>query len=280
MLLDDLHLPALPEPLPAPIVDAHTHLDSTYDKSGLDPESALSLAASVGVTRIVQASDDAAEAVWAEGFAATHPSVVACVALHPNEVARHPERMAEGLAVIERLASAGRHVRAVGETGLDYFRCTEPAQLARQQESFRAHIQIAKAHGLALVIHDRDAHDDCARILDEEGWTERTIFHCFSGDEDFARRCLDHDAFLSFPGTVTYKANHQLRAAAMLTPADRLLVETDAPYLTPVPARGRDNASYLIVHTVRYLAQLRGVDVEDLCHTLNSTADIAFGGSW
>ncbi|MGL4832011.1 MAG: TatD family hydrolase, partial [Propionibacteriaceae bacterium] len=251
-----------------------------YDVSGLDPESALDFAAQVGVTRVVQASDDAAEAQWAERFAATHSSVIACVALHPNEVARHPERMAEGLDVIERLAGAGGHVRAIGETGLDYFRSTEPDQIARQQESFRAHIQLAKAHGLALVIHDRDAHDDCARILDDEGWPERTIFHCFSGDVAFARRCLDHGAFLSFPGTVTYKANHHLREAAVLTPADRLLVETDAPYLTPVPARGRSNASYLIPHTVRYLAQLRDVDLDVLCHTLNSTADIAFGGSW
>lgn len=280
VILDDLRLPPLPEPLPLPVADAHTHLDATFERSELRPEQAIELAASVGVTRIVQASDDAAEARWAAEFAASHPSVVACLALHPNEVARHPQRMAAGLEVIESLATAGPHIRAIGETGLDYFRTTEPEAITRQQESFRAHIQIAKAHDLALVIHDRDAHDDCVRILDEEGWPERTVFHCFSGNADFARRCLEQGAYLSFPGTITYKANAELREALAATPQEHILVETDAPFLTPVPARGKANASYLIPHTVRFMAMVRDDDLEQLCAALNTNTDRAFGGSW
>lgn len=274
-----LGLPPLPEPLPRAVVDNHTHLDATTEYSGLEPDDALALAASVNVAAAVQVGCDAEDSAWAVDCARRFGNVVAAVALHPNEVARHPERMAAGLEAIERLAQADG-VRAVGETGLDYFRTTDADAQARQHESFRAHIAIAKQHHRTLVIHDRDAHDDIARILDEEGWPERVVFHCFSGDADFARRALAGGAWLSFPGTITYKANESLREALDATPLDRLLVETDAPYLTPVPARGKANASYLVPHTVRFMADRLSDDLELLCDALWTNAENAYGGPW
>ena len=183
------------------------------------------------------------------------------------------------LAEIESLAGAHDKVRAVGETGLDYFR-TPPEGIAVQQESFRRHIQVATRLGKTLVIHDRDAHDDVLRILDEEGVPERTVMHCFSGDLDFARACLDRGAYLSFAGTVTFKNAGPLREALAVTPRDRLLVETDAPYLTPMPHRGRTNASYLVPLTMRAMADVRGDDLGDLCAAVDANTEVAFGGGW
>jgi TatD DNase family protein len=279
-VLAELGLPALPEPLHAPTTDAHTHLDAVAERSGLDAAAALGLAAAVGITRIVQVGCDAADSIWAEAFAAAHPTVIANVALHPNEVARHPERLAESMAVIERLAGAGPHVRAIGETGLDYYRTTDPAAQARQREAFAAHIELAAAHRLTLVIHDRDAHADILDVLDGSARPDRVVMHCFSGDADHARRSLARGAWLSFPGVITYKANAYLREALAATPPERLLVETDAPYLTPVPARGRPNSSYLLPHTVRYVAELRGWDLAWTCQLLADNAVAAFGGPW
>ncbi len=183
------------------------------------------------------------------------------------------------LAVIDGLA-AHDAVRAVGETGLDYFRTRDPAGHARQRESFAAHIAMAKAHGRTLVIHDRDAHDDVLDVLDSEGAPERIVMHCFSGDAAFARSCLDRGAYLSFAGTVTFNKNDALREALAHTPLDRVLVETDAPYLTPTPLRGRPNASYLVPHTVRFMAQTCRLDLETLCQALTANAFAAFGGPW
>jgi len=279
-LLAELKLPPLPEPLPVPTIDAHTHLDATTERSGLDAELALDLAARVGVTRLVQVGCDEADSVWAEAFARAHPSVVANVALHPNEVARHPERVAAGLATVERLAQAGPHVRAIGETGLDYYRTTDPADQARQRDAFAAHIELAARHGLTLVIHDRDAHADILDVLDGSSPPERVVMHCFSGDADFARAAARRGYWLSFPGVVTYKANAFLREALAVAPADRILAETDAPYLTPIPARGRPNSSYLLPHTVRFVAAQRGWDVAEACERLAANAAAAFGGPW
>jgi TatD DNase family protein len=188
-------------------------------------------------------------------------------------------RLTEALDEIEQLARSSDRVRAIGETGLDYFR-TGPEGRAAQQESFRAHIALARSLGKTLVIHDRDAHGDVIRLIDEMGAPDRWVMHCFSGDADFARECLDRGAHLSFAGTVTFKNAEPLREALRLAPLDRILVETDAPYLTPMPHRGRTNASYLVPLTVRSMATTRGVDVAELCLAIEANTDFAFGGSW
>ncbi|HET7326194.1 MAG TPA: TatD family hydrolase [Nocardioidaceae bacterium] len=272
--------PAAPEPLPQPVVDNHCHLDLSIGAE-LSVGDALSMAAGVGVTRIVQIGCDLPGARRAVEIAEARQPIVAGVALHPNEAPRLADSGAldAALAEIERLAQSSSRVRAVGETGLDYFR-TGADGLAAQQESFRAHIGLAKSLGKTLVVHDRDAHDDVLRILDEEGAPERVVMHCFSGDADFARACVQRGFWLSYAGTVTFKNAPDLREALQLTPADRVLVETDAPYLTPVPFRGRPNASYLVPLTVRSMAQTLGADLAELCRQIDANTDVAFGGSW
>jgi len=171
-------------------------------------------------------------------------------------------------------------VRAVGETGLDFYRTPGADGQARQREAFAAHVALAREHGRTLVVHDRDAHEAVLDVLDAEGVPERLVMHCFSGDADFARACLDRGAHLSFAGPVTFKPNHHLREALAVTPRDRLLVETDAPYLTPVPLRGRPHASYLLPHTVRFVADHLQLELAELCRALDRNAEVAFGGSW
>ncbi|MGO1974893.1 MAG: TatD family hydrolase [Propionibacteriaceae bacterium] len=278
-------LPDPAEPLPVDVADSHCHLDLAAQVTGLDPEDAIRQAAAVGITRIAQIGCDAAGSRWAVDLAARTPSVIAGVALHPNDAARlvaEQGRSAfeEAWTEIEGLAGAHDRVRAVGETGLDHFRTTDEAGRAVQRESFARHIQLARQHGLTLVIHDRDAHAEILDVLDAEGGAERIVMHCFSGDADFARACLDRGAWLSFPGTVTFKPNEHLREALRISPLDRLLTETDAPYLTPMPHRGRPNASFLIPHTVRFMAGVRGDDVADLCRALDAGTSAAFGGDW
>ncbi|MGH3330714.1 MAG: TatD family hydrolase [Nocardioidaceae bacterium] len=279
----DRNRPPAPDPLPRPVVDNHCHLDIADgpDGSWLPTEEALARAAEVGVPRIVQIGCDLPGAAWAVQTAERYDAVVAGVALHPNEA---PRLAADGAldaawAEIESLAGSSDRVRAVGETGLDYFRTDDEGRPA-QQESFRRHIDLAKRLGKTLVIHDRDAHEDVVRLLDEEGAPDRLVMHCFSGDAAFARECLDRGAWLSFAGTVTFKNAEPLREALRVTPPDRLLVETDAPYLTPMPYRGRPNASYLVPLTVRAMAETRGDDLEELCSALDSNTENAFGGPW
>ena len=276
----DRSRPPAPEPLPRPVVDNHCHLDIA-DGSWLSVEEALSEAAAVGVPRIVQIGCDLPGAQWAVDVAERFDAIVAGVALHPNEapLLAADGRLEEALDVIERLASGSDRVRAVGETGLDYFRTDEAGRPA-QQESFRRHVDLARRLGKTLVVHDRDAHDDVLRVLDEEGVPERLVMHCFSGDADFARACLDRGAWLSFAGTVTFKNAEPLREALRVTPLDRVLVETDAPYLTPMPYRGRPNASYLVPVTLRSMAQTLGTDLETLCEAVDANTDEAFGGPW
>ncbi|GAB2745683.1 TatD family hydrolase [Nocardioides pakistanensis] len=276
----DRSRPPAPEPLPRPVVDNHCHLDIA-DGSWLPVEEALAEAAAVGVPRIVQIGCDLPGAQWAVDAAERFDALVAGVALHPNEapLLAADGRLDEALAVIERLAASSDRVRAVGETGLDYFRTGEHGRAA-QHESFRRHIDLAKRLDKTLVIHDRDAHDDVLRILDEEGVPDRVVMHCFSGDADFARACLDRGAWLSFAGTVTFKNAEPLREALRVTPRDRVLVETDAPYLTPMPYRGRPNASYLVPVTLRSMAQTLGADLEELCEAVDANTDAAFGGPW
>ena len=278
--------PPSPEPLPSPAIDSHTHLDivlgerPTGDEHGEwasddDVDAEIAAAAAVGVPRLVQVGVDVPSSRWSAALAARHPNVLAAVALHPNE-AGAGKATDTALAEIDRLAGLPR-VRAVGETGLDRFR-TGPEGWADQEASFRAHIRIAEDHGIALVIHDRDAHDEILRVLEDEGAPEHTVFHCFSGDAAFARACVERGYVLSFAGTLTFGNAGDLREAAALAPLDQVLVETDAPFLTPMPYRGRPNASRLVPHTVRALAEVKAVDLTELCEHLTRTAERVFGG--
>jgi len=281
--------PPVPDPLPAPVADSHTHLDM----QGRSTEESLRLAAAVNVTTLVQVGCDVRSSEWAVAQASAFPAIHATVALHPNEAPRlvlgdmdawaGPEAhraaggeraLDEAFARIEELA-ADPSVVGIGETGLDYFR-TGPEGVAAQQDSFRRHIALAKRAGKALVIHDRDAHADVLRILTEEGAPERVVFHCYSGDAAMARTCAEAGYYLSFAGPVTFKANEELRAALLATPAERVLVETDAPFLTPVPYRGRPNAPYLIPYTVRSMAQTLAVDPEELCRRIDANTRRVF----
>ena len=278
---DDWPWPDAPDPLPSPVVDNHCHLDHRI-KGGLliDVDDALDRAAAVGVTRIVQVGCDVEGSHWAIETARAQPSVVATVALHPNEaplLAAHGT-LDDALQEIDTLAQ-DEAVRGVGETGLDYFR-TGPDGRDAQHHSFREHIRMAHRYDRTLVIHDRDSHDDVLRLLDEEGVPPRTVMHCFSGDADFARACVERGAYLSFAGTVTFKNAESLRLALGVTPHDRILVETDAPFLTPMPHRGRPNASFLVPLTVRFMAGIVGISNEELCRAITANTDRAFGGPW
>ncbi|MGC5052518.1 TatD family hydrolase [Micromonospora sp. DT48] len=275
--------PPAPEPLPRPVLDSHTHLDITVSEAGVpgggsadDPvAAAIDVAAAVGVDRLVQVGVDVASSRWGAEVASRYPAVLATVALHPNEAPRLAD-LDEALREIEALAGQDR-VRGIGETGMDHFRTGDDGRAA-QEESFRAHIAIAKRYGRTLVIHDRDAHADVLRILDDEGAPDTVVLHCFSGDAEFAAECVRRGYLLSFAGTVTFASAGALREAAALTPLDQILVETDAPYLTPVPHRGRPNASYLIPLTVRALAAVTGADLDELCEAISATGERAFGG--
>jgi TatD DNase family protein len=273
--------PPSPEPLLSPAVDSHTHLDIAVggeDRAPSDAEvdAEIEAAVAVGVPRLVQVGVDVSSSRWSAELAARHPNVLAAVALHPNE-AGAGAATDDALADIDRLAALPR-VRAVGETGLDRYR-TGPDGWAAQEASFRAHIRIAKERGVALVIHDRDAHQEILRVLEDEGPPEHTVFHCFSGDASFARACVERGFVLSFAGTLTFSNAGYLREAAALAPVEQLLVETDSPFLTPAPYRGRPNASRLVPHTVRALAEVTGVELAELCAHLTTTAERVFG-SW
>ena len=279
--------PPAPEALPLPVADSHTHLDM-QDRS---VEESLRLSVSVNVTTLIQVGCDVSSSEWATQTAAEHPEIHATVALHPNEGPRlvlgdvdgwsRQHRAAGGsaaldaaIARIDELAALPQVV-AVGETGLDYYR-TGPEGVAAQQESFRRHIEIAKRRGKALVIHDRDAHEDVLRILDEEGPPERVVFHCYSGDAPMAKICAERGYVMSFAGPVTFRANDSLREALRVAPLDLVLVETDAPFLTPMPYRGRPNAPYLIPLTVRSMAETRGMGVEELCAAIDTNTRRVF----
>ena len=270
--------PPAPDRLPLPVVDNHCHLDISRD-DGPPPEVAtvLDKAMAVGVDRVVQIGCDLSSARWTAQVIDEHPGLLGGVALHPNE-APHvvaAGMLEEALGEIEQLASHPR-VRVIGETGLDYYR-TGPDGVDAQMVSFRRHIDLAKRTGKALQVHDRDAHDDVLALLAQEGAPGKTVLHCFSGDMAMARECVERGYHLSFSGTVTFKSARPLRDALSVVPLDRLLVETDAPYLTPSPYRGAANSSYLVPLTVRVMAGVLNVDVPTLCAAVSQNAERLYG---
>jgi len=267
----------LPEPLPVPTVDAHAHMEIVTDAAFDSKEVAdvIAEAKSVNVDRIVQVGYSAEQSRWCVGAAEKwNSSVLAAVALHPNE-APVVEDLSADLKIIEELAQHPR-VRAIGETGLDYFR-TPPELRARQQESFKWHIDLAKRTKKALVIHDRDSHDDVLSILSEVGAPEKTVFHCFSGDVAMAKICIQSGYILSFAGTLTFKNAPELRDAVKLVPLDQLLVETDSPFLAPAPHRGAGNTPAQIANIVRAMASERNQDLAELATALSENAERVFG---
>ena len=270
-------LAPLPEPLPVPTVDAHAHIEIVTNEA---PDSdavrkVLDDAKSVNVDRIVQVGYSAEQSQWCVDMANAFPGrVLAAVALHPNE-APIVDNLEADWAIIEKLAQEPR-VRAIGETGLDYFR-TPPELRARQQESFKWHIDLAKRTNKALVIHDRDSHEDVLSVLLEVGAPEKTVFHCFSGDVEMAKTCIDRGYILSFAGTMTFKNAPALREAVKLVPDNQLLVETDSPFLAPTPHRGALNTPAQIANIVRAMAAERDEDVAELATALSVNAERIFG---
>ena len=291
--------PDPPEPLPLPVVDDHTHLDSVLEvpveggPAGLEGQ--LEAARAVGVTRMVQVGCDLDAVAWTDAAVRTHDELLGAVAIHPNEAVlhdgvrevapdglepdpqpRHVVPLDEAIARVAAVARDNPRIRAIGETGLDFFRAG-PRGRQVQREAFRAHVALAKELGLAMQIHDRDAHDEVVEILLRDGAPERTVFHCFSGDAGLARLAVEHGWYCSFAGPVSFPANEHLRAAAREVPASLLLAETDAPYLTVHPFRGRPNAPYLLPGTVRALAVAQGRDLADVCERLAATAQAVYG---
>lgn len=266
----------LPEPLNVNCVDAHAHIEIITNGAPDAPEvgKVLADAKSVGIDRIVQVGYSAEQSEWGVKLAEHWPNVLAAVALHPNE-APVVEDLEADLLRIEKLSNHPR-VRAIGETGLDFFR-TEPALQERQKYSFRRHIELAKKVNKALVIHDRDAHRAVLDLLIEEGAPEKTIFHCYSGDAEMARECIENGYILSFAGTLTFKNAPALREAVKLVRIDQLLVETDSPFLAPMPHRGSLNTPAQIPTILRFMAEERGDDVDELANAISNNCERLFG---
>ena len=266
----------LPEPLNVNCVDAHAHIEIITNSAPDAPEigKVLADAKSVGIDRIVQVGYSAEQSEWGVKLAEHWPNILAAVALHPNE-APVVEDLEADLAKIEELSTHPR-VRAIGETGLDFFR-TEPALQERQKYSFRRHIDLAKRVNKALVIHDRDAHRAVLDVLIEEGAPEKVIFHCYSGDAEMARECIEKGYILSFAGTLTFKNAPALREAVKLVPIDQLLVETDSPFLAPMPYRGSLNTPAQIPTILRFMADERGDDVDELATAISNNCERLFG---
>jgi TatD DNase family protein len=271
--------PTPPEPLPRPALDSHTHLDmmGLWRGPGGTPPGAVGVpevmaaARAAGVVRAVTVGTTLESSRWSARCAEEHDGVYAAVAIHPNDTEGVPEAV---LADIEALATRPRVV-AVGETGLDYYRDHAAPDLQRWW--FREHIKIAKRTGRALMIHDREAHADVLRILEEEGPPPRVVFHCFSGDVAMAKQCAEAGYVMSFAGNVTFTNAQPLREAAAAAPPGLLLAETDAPFLTPVPNRGRPNAPAQVAYTLRCLAEVQSLDLAELCDTVTATAERTFG---
>lgn len=305
--------PPAPEPLPSPVVDNHSHLDmvETWQAPGWVSERPeyqptlfdhLERAASLGVDRVVQVGCDVDSIRWTDEFLHAQATLggvglLGAVAIHPNEavlhagirdvaadgldpavVPRHDIPLAGAIAEVERIARTNPRIRAIGETGLDYFR-SPPAGHDVQRQAFRDHIALAKELDLALQIHDRDAHADVVDILHADGAPARTVFHCFSGDAGLARLCADNGWYVSVAGTLTFRSNHSGRAAVSVVPPELILLETDAPFLTPHPHRGQGNSPYLAAITAREIAAVHGRSLESVCRTISAVSESIYG-SW
>ena len=267
----------LPEPIKTKTVDSHAHLELIHNSEPDSPliKQTLDQAASVGIDRVVQVGYSAEQSIWsvkcAESFVG---QVLAAVALHPNE-APVVDDLEKDLKIIEELAANPR-VRAIGETGLDFFRTPEELR-DKQKYSFARHIKMAKDHKKALVIHDRDSHRAVLDLLIQEGAPDKTIFHCYSGDAEMAKECIANNYILSFAGTLTFKNAPELREAVALVPVEQLLVETDSPFLAPMPNRGSLNTPAQIPNTLRVMADLRGESVDYLAGAISENAERIFG---
>lgn len=275
----DLSYPDLPEPLAVGTYDNHTHLEIADGENPMDYREHLELANRVGILGGVQVGGSVETSKWSAQIAAIEPRLVAAVALHPNVAAEYKSvaELDQAIAEIAKLATQPR-VRAVGETGLDYFR-TEADRIFLQQHSFEEHIRIAKENNIALQIHDRDAHQDVVNTLLRVGAPERTVFHCFSGDVELAEILSQRGWYASFAGTLTFKKNQALRDALAVLPKELILVETDAPFLTPEPFRGRPNSPYLIPLTVRKMAEVREISESEMAEQLTQNTEAVYG-SW
>ncbi len=275
----DLSYPPIPEPLVVGTYDNHAHLEIADGDNPMDYREHLDRASAAGVLGVVQVGGDLETSRWSAEVAAREPRLLAAVAIHPNEAPNYESAgtLDAALAEIDELASRPR-VRAIGETGLDFYRTDESGRAA-QFRSFEAHIDMAKRHDLAMQIHDRDAHAEVIETLLRVGAPERTVFHCFSGDAHMAKLCADHGWYLSFSGTVTFKNAANLREALSVIPRDRILVETDAPFLTPTPFRGRPNSPYLIPITLRAMADHLETDVTMLAAQVTTNTELVYG-SW
>ena len=266
--------PEVPAPLEVGTYDNHTHLEIADGENPVTLEQHLDLMKQANMLGAVQVGVTLESSIWSAQTAAKEPMLLAAVALHPNE-APVVDDLEKDLKIIEELASNPR-VRAIGETGLDFFR-TEAALQEKQRYSFKRHIKMAKDHNKALVIHDRDSHQAVLDLLAEEGAPSNTIFHCFSGDVAMAKECIANKYYLSFAGTVTFKNAPELRQAAALVPLDQILVETDSPFLSPMPNRGSLNTPAQIPNTLRVLADVRGESVEYLAAAISENAERIFG---
>ena len=273
----NLLYPKAPPTLPAPVIDNHTHLDFRDGQVTVSVQQAVAAAAAVGVHGLVQVGCDVPSSRFAVQAAKEHPQVLAAVAIHPNDAARLTAagELDAALAEIDRLAAEPR-VRAIGETGLDYFRTGAEGRPA-QEESFRRHIEMAHRHGKALQIHDRDAHADVVRILLDAQLPEKVVFHCFSGDRELAEICNDNGWYMSFAGTVTFKNSTGIQQALQVARPELILVETDAPFLTPHPFRGRPNASYMIPYTVQFIADHRSETLLQVCEQIMENSHQVYG---
>jgi TatD DNase family protein len=276
----DMSYPPLPEPLEVGTYDNHTHLDLVDGDTTMTPTEQLDLANQAGILGAVQVGVTLESSIWSANLAAREPRILAAVALHPNEAPLYEttDALNAAIAKIEELAAQPR-VRAIGETGLDFFRTEGEVSLKLQHHSFEEHIRIAKENGIALMIHDREAHDEVVETLKRLGAPDRVVMHCYSGDLEFAKICADNGWYMSFAGNITIKRNQHLRDALEWAPKELILVETDAPFLTPEPFRGRPNSSYLVPITVRKMAEVRGIDANEMAAQITENT-VRVYGSW
>jgi TatD DNase family protein len=276
----DMTYPPLPEPLEVGTYDNHTHLDLADGDQVFTPTEQLDLANQAGILGAVQVGVTLDSSIWSANLAAREPRILAAVALHPNEAPLYENTDALNAAIsqIEELAAQPR-VRAIGETGLDFFRTEGDDALKLQHHSFEEHIRIAKENNIALMIHDREAHAEVFETLKRLGAPDKVVMHCYSGDLEFAKLCADNGWYMSFAGNITIKRNQHLRDALEWAPKELIMVETDAPFLTPEPFRGRPNSSYLVPITVRKMAEVRGIDANEMAAQITENT-IRVYGSW